>query len=71
MMDVSERTMRRVARELHDDLGQALTAVKLERVPPKNLEHQIRGGVRYPAGGVLLNEVTSDQPCATTITMAA
>jgi len=26
--------------------------------PPKNLEHQISGDVRYPAGGVLLNEVT-------------
>ena len=26
--------------------------------PPPNLEHQIRGGVRYLAGGVLLNEVT-------------
>ena len=25
---------------------------------PVNLEHQIRGGVRYVAGGVLLNEVT-------------
>jgi hypothetical protein len=25
---------------------------------PINLEHQIRGGVRYVAGGVLLNEVT-------------
>ena len=25
---------------------------------PVNLEHQIRGGVRYAAGGVLLNEVT-------------
>ncbi|MBI4515011.1 MAG: sensor histidine kinase [Deltaproteobacteria bacterium] len=30
MMQVSERTLRRVARELHDDLGQALTAVKME-----------------------------------------
>jgi len=30
MMEVSERTMRRVARELHDDLGQALTAMKLD-----------------------------------------
>ena len=26
--------------------------------PPPNLEHQIRGGVRYLARGVLLNEVT-------------
>jgi hypothetical protein len=26
--------------------------------PPPNLEHQIRGGVRYLAMGVLLNEVT-------------
>jgi signal transduction histidine kinase len=30
MMRVSERTMRRLARELHDDLGQALTAVKMD-----------------------------------------
>jgi signal transduction histidine kinase len=30
MMDVSERTMRHVARELHDDLGQALTAVRID-----------------------------------------
>ncbi len=30
MMQVGERTMRRLARELHDDLGQALTAVKLD-----------------------------------------
>ncbi len=30
MMEVSERTMRRVARELHDDLGQALTAVRID-----------------------------------------
>jgi signal transduction histidine kinase len=30
MMQVSERTMRRLARELHDDLGQALTAVKMD-----------------------------------------
>ena len=30
----------------------------IEFKPPKNLEHQIRAGVRYPAGGVLLNEVT-------------
>ncbi len=30
MMEVSEHTMRRVARELHDDLGQALTAVKID-----------------------------------------
>jgi len=26
--------------------------------PPKNLEYQISGGVRYPGGGVLLNEVS-------------
>jgi hypothetical protein len=26
--------------------------------PPPNLEHQIRGGVRYLCGGILLNEVT-------------
>src|SRR5438046_10691049 len=26
--------------------------------PPSHLEHQIRGGVRYLARGVLLNEVT-------------
>jgi signal transduction histidine kinase len=30
MMEVSERTMRHVARELHDDLGQALTAVRID-----------------------------------------
>ncbi|HUI28382.1 MAG TPA: sensor histidine kinase [Candidatus Kryptonia bacterium] len=30
MMQVSERMMRRIARELHDDLGQALTAVRLD-----------------------------------------
>ena len=30
MMQVGERTMRRLARELHDDLGQALTAVKMD-----------------------------------------
>ncbi|MFI5397964.1 MAG: sensor histidine kinase [Candidatus Binatia bacterium] len=30
VMQVSEQTMRRVARELHDDLGQALTAVKID-----------------------------------------
>lgn len=30
MMEVSEQTMRHVARELHDDLGQALTAVKID-----------------------------------------
>lgn len=30
MMEVSERTMRQLARELHDDLGQALTAVKID-----------------------------------------
>jgi signal transduction histidine kinase len=30
MMQVSEATMRRLARELHDDLGQALTAVKMD-----------------------------------------
>jgi signal transduction histidine kinase len=30
MMRVSERTMRRIAHELHDDLGQALTAVKMD-----------------------------------------
>lgn len=30
MMRVGEQTMRRVARELHDDLGQALTAVKMD-----------------------------------------
>jgi hypothetical protein len=32
--------------------------------PPPNLEHQIRGGVRYLAGGVLLNEVTMGRPPA-------
>jgi signal transduction histidine kinase len=30
MMQVSERTMHRLARELHDDLGQALTAVRMD-----------------------------------------
>jgi signal transduction histidine kinase len=30
MMQVSEHTMRRLARELHDDLGQALTAIKMD-----------------------------------------
>ncbi len=30
IMQASENTMRRLARELHDDLGQALTAVKLD-----------------------------------------
>ena len=30
LMEVSEDTMRRVARELHDDLGQAITAVRLD-----------------------------------------
>jgi len=30
MMEVSEQTMRQLARELHDDLGQALTAVKIQ-----------------------------------------
>jgi len=30
MMEVSEQTMRQLARELHDDLGQALTAVKID-----------------------------------------
>jgi signal transduction histidine kinase len=30
MMGVAERTMSRVARDLHDDLGQALTAVKMD-----------------------------------------
>ena len=30
MLQVSEATMRRLARELHDDLGQALTAVRMD-----------------------------------------
>jgi signal transduction histidine kinase len=30
MMQVSERTMQRLAHELHDDLGQALTSVKMQ-----------------------------------------
>ncbi len=30
MMQVGENTMRRLARELHDDLGQALTAVRMD-----------------------------------------
>jgi signal transduction histidine kinase len=30
IMQVSEGTMRRLARELHDDLGQALTAIKMD-----------------------------------------
>lgn len=30
MLQVSEATMRRLARELHDDLGQALTAVRID-----------------------------------------
>jgi signal transduction histidine kinase len=30
MMQVSERTLHRLARELHDDLGQALTAVRMD-----------------------------------------
>lgn len=30
VMQVSERTLRRLARELHDDLGQALTAVRMD-----------------------------------------
>jgi signal transduction histidine kinase len=30
MMEVSERTLQRVAHELHDDLGQGLTSIKME-----------------------------------------
>jgi signal transduction histidine kinase len=59
MMRVSERTMRRIAHELHDDLGQALTAVKMDLgLIERELDDasEIRGRVRdarEQIGGVL------------------
>ena len=38
-------------------IARALFRSKVLKLPA-NLEHQIRSGVRYVAGGVLLNEVT-------------
>jgi signal transduction histidine kinase len=59
MMRVSERTMRRLAHELHDDLGQVLTAVKMDLgLIERQLgdRDEIRGRVheaRQQIGGVL------------------
>jgi len=62
VMRVSERTMRRIARDLHDDLGQALTAVKMDLgLIERQLEDsgEIRGRVREAREqiGTVLQEV--------------
>lgn len=59
MMQVSERLLRRISRELHDDLGQALTAVRLDlgligrELPPDSPLRPRVAEAREQLGGVL------------------
>jgi len=59
MMQVSERTMQRIAHELHDDLGQALTSVKMQlglierSVPEESALRPSLAEARNQVGGLL------------------